>query len=182
MHQPERSPISFEVSVARLPGRGLPVAFEADARQRAALAEVHGLAAVEALRVDLVVSTWKRKGVRVEGKVTADIVQECIVTLEPVPSRLEEAISATFLPEESKLGREGIGLAGEILIDVDGPDSPETFAGDRIDVGALAEEYFGLGIDPYPRKSGVALARSEAEPRPPSGELQEKLRKLFPKG
>ena len=84
-------------------------------------------------------------------------MQSCVVTLEPVPAHIDEEIAATFLPEESKLGREGFGQGGEILIDVDGPDSPETFSGDRIDVGALAEEYFGLAIDPYPRKKGVAL-------------------------
>ena len=47
---------------------------------------------------------------------------------------------------------------GEIVLDADGPDGPETFAGDTIDVGALAEEFFALAIDPYPRKPGVDLA------------------------
>ena len=54
---------------------------------------------------------------------------------------------------------------GEILLDAEGPDSPETFSGDTIDVGALAEEFFGLAIDPYPRKQGVSLeAAGDAEP------------------
>ena len=63
-----------------------------------------------------------------------------------------------FLPEDSKLGRLGFDGGGEILLDAEGPDSPETFSGDTIDVGALAEEFFGLAIDPYPRKPGVSLA------------------------
>ena len=42
-------------------------------------------------------------------------------------------------------------------LDAEGPDSPETFSGETIDVGALAEEFFGLAIDPYPRKEGVSL-------------------------
>jgi hypothetical protein len=160
----------------------MPVVIEADERQRAALARIHGLAGVEALRADLIVSAWKRNGIRVEGRVAADIVQTCVVTLEPLPAHIDEAIAATFLPEQSRLGREGFGLGGEILIDVDGPDSPETFSGDRIDVGALAEEFFGLGIDPYPRKAGAAVAPvGEGEPQPP-GELQAKLRALFTKG
>lgn len=181
MSQPDKSPISYEVSVSRLPKKGMPVMIEADERQRARLARDHGLSGVTSLRADLLVSGWKRNGVRIAGRVVADIVQECVVTLEPVHDHIDEEIAATFLPEDSKLGREGFGLGGEILIDVDGPDSPETFSGDRIDVGALAEEYFGLAIDPYPRKAGVELQTAERDAPEATGELQTKLRALFPK-
>jgi hypothetical protein len=173
-----KSPISFEVSVRRLPKKGMPVVIEATEPQRAALASVHGLLAVERLHADLTISNWKRNGVKVDGRVVADILQACIVTLDPVANRVEEEVSAVFLPEESKLGRESFDTGGEILIDVDGPDSPETFSGDRIDVGALAEEFFGLGIDPYPRKAAAALPADAAEAD--EGALQQKLRKLFP--
>ncbi|MEQ1954806.1 DUF177 domain-containing protein [Mesorhizobium sp. CN2-181] len=181
-HPVEKSPISFEVNVARLPKRGMPVVIEATAAQREALAKIHGLVSVERLRADLVVTSWKRNGVQVRGRVEADIVQSCVVTLDPVDGKVDEEVSAVFLPEDSKLGRESFGLGGEILIDVDGPDSPETFSGDRIDVGALAEEFFGLGIDPYPRKQGLpaALPEPDAERGLEEGELQKKLRKLFP--
>jgi hypothetical protein len=182
MTQPDdRSPISFEVSVARLPKKGMPVVVEANERQRAALADIHGLVAVGALRAELTVSGWRRNGVRVEGRVVADIVQSCVVTLDPVEAHIDEAVSATYLPEDSKLGRQGFGAGGEILIDVDGPDSPETFSGDRIDVGALVEEHFGLAIDPYPRKAGAAIAPTSAGDASEAGELQAKLRSLFPK-
>lgn len=181
-HTVEKSPISFEVSVARLPKKGMPVIIEATEAQREVLAKVHGLVSVERLRADLVVTSWKRNGIEVRGRVEADIVQSCVVTLDPVEGKVDEEVSAVFLPEDSKLGRESFGLGGEIMIDVEGPDSPETFSGDRIDIGALAEEFFGLGIDPYPRKQGAlppSLELSGAE-EAEEGELQKKLRKLFP--
>jgi hypothetical protein len=178
----ETSPVSFDVHVARLPRNGMPVVFEADAHQRAELARAHGLVSVEAFRVELLVSPWRRHGVKVEGRLTATITQACIVTLEPINAAIDEAVSATYLPEDSKLGREGFGLGGEILIDVDGPDSPEIFTGDRIDVGALAEEFFGLAIDPYPRKPGAALASPDPGGEPGgSDEMRSKLAALFPK-
>ncbi len=132
---------------------------------------------------ELLVSPWKRNGVQVEGKVQADIVQECIVTLEPLPGHIAESVSSVFLPEDSKLGREGFGQGGEILIEVDGPDSPETFSGDSIDVGALAEEFFALAIDPYPRKPDAALDRIAPEPvtGPEEGQLRKKLKSLLDK-
>ena len=157
-HGRSRGPVSFPVHVARLPQKGLAVVIEADEAQRTALAAEHGVASVEAFRAELHVSPWKRNGVQVTGHVAARIVQECVVTLEPLANVVDEPIDAVFLPEDSKLGRAGFEGGGEILLDPEGPDSPETFSGDTIDVGALAEEFFGLAIDPYPRKDGVALA------------------------
>jgi Large ribosomal RNA subunit accumulation protein YceD len=151
------SPVSFLANVARLPQKGMPVVIEADARQRAKLAEEHGLVSVRRYRADLLVTAWKRNGVKVSGTVDADIVQECVITLEPLDSRICEEVSAVFLPEDSKLGRQGFHTGGEILLDAEGPDSPETFSADTIDVGALAEEFFELAIDPYPRKPGADL-------------------------
>jgi hypothetical protein len=178
-----RSPVSFVVNVARLPKSGLPVKIVADESQRVELAKAHGLLSVENYRADLVVEAWKRNGVRVSGTVQGAITQECIATLEPLQTTVKEKVSSVFLPEDSKLGRAGFEGGGEILLDFDGPDSPETFSGDTLDVGALAEEFFGLGIDPYPRKSGLPVepegeAEEIAEPRQ---DWQEKLRRLTQK-
>lgn len=162
------SPVSFLANVARLPQKGMQVVIEADAKQRARLAEQHGLTSVERYRAELLVTSWKRNGVKVSGTVEADIVQECVVTLEPIESRISEEVSAVYLPEDSKLGREGFHGGGEILIDADGPDSPETFSGDTVDVGALAEEFFELAIDPYPRKSGAGMEHIEDADLPDS--------------
>jgi hypothetical protein len=82
------------------------------------------------------------------------------------------------LPHDLKLGRLGFDGGGEIVLDAEGDDSPETFEGDSIDVGALAEE-FSLGIDPYPRKDGAMLQREEDES--PGGALGEKLASLLRK-
>jgi hypothetical protein len=179
-HADPQSPVSFRANVARLPHKGLPVVIEADAAQRAVLAEEHGLLSVEAYRAELLVVSWKRNGVKVSGRVEADITQACIVTLEPVEAHIDEPVEALLLPEDSKLGRQGFEGGGEILLDADGPDSPETFSGDTIDVGALAEQFFGLAIDPYPRKSGAALdAAGDTEPE--ENEFQQKLRSLLGK-
>lgn len=177
------NPVSFEVSITRLPQKGMPVVFEADARQRQALAEVHDLLSVERFRAELLVSPWKRNGVRVTGAVHAAITQQCVVTLEPIEATVDEEIDSIFLPADSKLGRLGFGEGGEILVDADGPDAPETFSGDTIDVGALAAEFFGLGVDPYPRKPGASLEPEgdAGMPDRPEGPLQEKLRKLTQK-
>lgn len=166
------SPVSYLANVARLPQKGMPVTIEATEEQRAKLAREHGLLAVHRFHADLLVQSWKRDGVRVSGMVEADIEQACTITLDPLPAEIREDVEAVFVPANSRLARPKVDERGEILLDVEGPDSPETFTGDVVDVGALAEEFFALGIDPYPRKKGAELPRTEegaAKPSPFAG-------------
>jgi len=175
-----KSPVSFMANVQRLPQKGMPVTIIADTEQRKALAAGHDLISVEDFRSDVTIRPWKKDGVRVSGSVKADILQTCVVTLEPLAAHIEEEISAIFVPEGSSLARDEVE-GGEMVLDAEGPDSPETFRGDTIDVGALAEEFFELGIDPYPRKAGSTIESELPVPEAePSGPLHEKLRKLYP--
>jgi hypothetical protein len=179
---PSTSPVSFAANVVRLPQKGMPVTIEADEPQRAGLAAEHHLVSVEGWKAELLVSPWKRNGVKVSGHVEADITQQCVVTLEPLHAHIAEDISAIFFPEDSKLGREGFHAPGEVHLDIEGPDGPETFSGETIDVGALAEEFFALAIDPYPRKEGALLGPAAAEAgSQEGGPLREKLKLLRPK-
>jgi hypothetical protein len=171
------SPVSFRVNVMRLPKKGMPVSVDAGPEQLAALAREHRLLEVKGFHAELVLSPWKRDGIAVSGRVEGDIVQECVVTLEPIEARVEQDVSAVFVPEGSTLDRPAEFSGGEMVLDPEGPDSPESFSGTSIDVGALAEEFFALGIDPYPRKEGVetpGTADVEENSRP-LGTLAEKL-------
>jgi len=177
----ETSPVSFLAHVARLPKNGLPVVVEATPEQLRQLAEDHAVSAVTRYRADLLVLPWKRGGVRVTGTVVADVVQECVVTLDPIEAHISEDVEGIFLPENSKLKRPDHQPSGEIVLDAEGPDSPEMFTGDTIDVGVLAEQFFGLAIDPYPRKPGAQVEAADAAADENQGGLFEKLKQLRPK-
>lgn len=172
------SPVSFPVHVARLPKNGMSVTIEADPAQREALAAAHGLVSVGDFRADLDVTAWKKGGVRVAGRVVARIVQQCVVTLDPVEETVDEAVSALFVPEGSKLALPRRSAEGEILLDAEGEDAPELFSGDTVDVGQLAEELFALGVNPYPRRAGVAVAAPGDDAPRERGPLYEKLQAL----
>jgi hypothetical protein len=178
MENKTRSPVSFVVHVARLPQKGMPVEITAGEKERAELAAAHGLVAVKHYRAELLVAPWKRNGVKVSGAVEADIVQECVVTLDPIENHVADTVEVVFLPEDSKLGRLGFDGGGEIVLDAEGPDSPETFSGDAIDVGALAEEFFGLAIDPYPRKASAEISPALDQETENESPFQQKLRLL----
>jgi uncharacterized metal-binding protein YceD (DUF177 family) len=152
------SPISRPVTVSTLPSAGFALVIDAGEKECCALAKVHDLASVERFRADLELKRWRRDGVRIRGTIAAKIVQECVVTLQPVISELDVPVDAVFLPEGSKLTRP-MDQDGALIIDPDGPDAPELFAGGEIDAGAVAEEFFELAIDPFPRVPGAELQR-----------------------
>ncbi len=156
MKKDDETPFSYLVKVGHISANPVEVTISANADERAGLAKLWSILDVKALSATFEVRRWKRDGVRLKGRVTADIVQACVVTLDPVESHIDEPVEVIFVPEGSKLARLPTATeSGEMLLDPDGPDAPEIFAGDSIDAGEVAAEHVALAIDPYPRKSDV---------------------------
>lgn len=149
---------SYQVNVGHISANPVRVTLEADEKERAAMAERWGVLRVTRVRAELELTRWKRDGVRVKGRVKADIEQNCVVTMEPVEEKIDELVEALFVPEGSKLARINTDENGEMIISAEGPDMPETFTGNTIDVGMVCEEFIVLAIDPYPRKEGAVVA------------------------
>jgi uncharacterized metal-binding protein YceD (DUF177 family) len=167
----EPAPLKLEVAVTKLPQNGLPVRFEASVEERAALAELLGILSVERLEADLTVRRWKRDGVEVVGRFEAKVTQACVVTTDPVEERIDERVEAIFVPEGSRLSRIAPQDDGELHLDPEGADIPETFTGDRIDLGAYLAEIVGLALDPYPRAEGVEFQEIDTDPEPEGGKV-----------
>lgn len=150
-----RPPFSYRVKVGQVSHNPIELRIRADALERAALAELWGIVGVEAFTAELKIRRWKKDGVKVIGSVHAEVTQACVVTLEPVPEVIDEEFEETFVPDGSALARMPANNAGEIVVDADGPDLPELFSGDEIDVGAFVAEMAAMALDPYPRKPGA---------------------------
>jgi len=149
---------SYLVKVGHVSVNPVKVHVEADERERQALARLWDVEAVNRLSADLQIARWKKDGIRIKGRVEAELVQSCVVTLEPVTSQIVQDIDQIFVPEGSKLARIVTDEAGEMVLDPEGPDLPETFSGDTIDAGMLVAEFAALAIDPYPKKPGAAFS------------------------
>jgi uncharacterized metal-binding protein YceD (DUF177 family) len=148
------------VNVARLT-KEEAMRLEADEAERAALAEALELIGLDSLTADISVRPWRGEGVRVMGTVRASLRQECVVTLEPVETTVEETFDVRLHPD--------VVESETVEVDPEAPDPPERMTSDMVDVGALALEHFVLGIDPYPRAPGVAFEQpveEDAEPSP----------------
>jgi len=57
-------------------------------------------------------------------------------------------------------------LPGPLAFSLADEDDPDPVIDGKIDLGALATEFFALGLDPYPRKPGVEFV-APAESAPP---------------
>jgi len=129
----DQSAFSYRVKVGHVSANPVQVHVEADARERAALADLWKVEAVNRLKADLQINRWKKDGIRIRGQVDGELVQACVVTLEPVVTEIRQEIDQIFVPEGSKLARIVTDEAGEMILDPDGPDLPETFVGDTIE-------------------------------------------------
>lgn len=165
------TPLSLVVHVARLPQAGMPIAFEATAAEREGVADRLGILSVDALKAELLVRRWKRDGIAVEGRITGALDQACVVTLDPVREEVDERVDLIFVPETSKLARIQPEGDGELHLDPEGADIPETFRGDTIDLGPFIEELVGLSLDPYPRAPGVEFSELDTDPDPAGGKV-----------
>lgn len=145
------------VAAADIPESGLHVSIAADAQTRAALAARAGLRELPRLTAEFDVSHHGQQGLRVVGRVMATVGQNCVVTLDPIDSEIDEPIDIVFLPPgAATAGGAGLDSADEV-------DGPETLVDGIADLGVLATEFLMLGIDPYPRKPDAVFDSPAAE-------------------
>jgi uncharacterized metal-binding protein YceD (DUF177 family) len=140
---------SAPVLVDDIPDTGLHLELEAPASARDEIARVAGLRALPRFSAvfDLV---RQGDGVQVMGKVSAQVGQNCVVTLEPIESDVDEQVDLMFAPAVAAGGK----AKGE---------PPEPLVGGAVDLAAVATEFLLLGVDPYPRKAGAEFAPPKVE-------------------
>ena len=125
---------------------------KANEAECAALARRLGLPAIDGLSAELELRKSKDgKQVSVDGRMTANVTQECVVSLDPFDVELAEPIEERFaeidenepeLPVEDDLGE-----------DEEAYDEP--IVENRIDLGEMLAQCLSLALDPYPRQPGV---------------------------
>ncbi len=142
--------LSRPVEVGAIGSVGIERRITATEAERVALAQAYGLREVRSLTADLTATPAAGGMIVVEGRIVADIVQSCVVSLAPVAQAIDEPIAIRY-------AREGAAAlppqkpGAEVLIDLGAEDPPDPLPGSTLDLGGIAEEYFVLAIDPYPR-------------------------------
>jgi uncharacterized metal-binding protein YceD (DUF177 family) len=137
-----------------MPVTGRDVIVRPDADERVAIAAALGISEVRALEVALHAVKF-RGGIRVTGRLTGEIAQPSVVTLDPVTQAVAEPIDRIFLPGGEKQFAAAAGA--EIFVDLEGDELPDHFDGPEADLSDLIVETLALGIDLYPRGENEAL-------------------------
>lgn len=145
---------SRPLAIDKIPANGFEQTLEAKDKERLSLAERFGLIELPSLTAELKVHpAGLDQTVLVTGSLKADVIQQCVVTLEPLPAHVESFIDVTFMPEAEIGG--GAGPA-----DADSEDI-EVIVDGAIDLGELVAQQLGIALDPYPRKPGAAYVEAE---------------------
>jgi len=173
--RPEKARLSWHLSwrvpvaIAEVPEAGRHVHLDAPEAARHEIATLAGLRTLDSLAADFDV-THRGDGLRVRGVVRARVGQTCVVTLEPLDNTVEETVDVSFSPCASETDGDKVDL------DPSAPEPVEPMRGGALDLAPLAVEFMLLGLDPYPRKPGVAFEpvavgddTEEAPPHPFAG-------------
>jgi uncharacterized metal-binding protein YceD (DUF177 family) len=145
-------PLTRPIDIIHMPAKGTEVHVHATAEECAALARDFKIPAIRALSGDFIIDKTA-KGIRVRGRVKADITQTCVATLEDFDSTVDEEVEVDFAQPE--------GMPAAPPTDEYDFEPPDEIVNGKIDLGALTAEFLALGLDPYPRKPGVAFEQGE---------------------
>ena len=147
------APLQHLFDLGDLSQAGSEIVVEAGAEALAGLAGWLGVDKVRRLRALVNLKRLGSNRFAFAADLEADVVQACVVTLEPVESHIARPVVrelhlAPKMPDE----------AGELTLSAGDDDAPETITSLDYDLAVPLLEDLVLAIDPYPRKEGAAFA------------------------
>lgn len=135
----------------------------ADDAERAALARRFGLVEIQRLSA-AVTLVWVRgrRVLRLTAEIEGEVVQNCVVTLDPVHERIAERVEIHFERPARDAAAKG-GIVDEFEL-----GEAEPLTGDALDIGEIVAGEFVLCVNPYPRKPDASIGTVGTESHAPS--------------
>ena len=108
--------------------------------------------------------------VHIKGNVQAILQQACVVTLDPIETKVNESFEAWFADAEQAVALAKVKHDKQVKANGETPileeyEDPEPIVEGRIDLGELVTQYLVLGINPYPHAEGVHYEYGDDEPQ-----------------
>lgn len=144
----KESPLSDIVRLHQI-GAGLERTLAPDAEGRRRIARELDLAALDAFEAQLTLAPHGT-GWRLTGRIRADAVQSCGLTLEPLPVAIDRTFALDLV--------EGVEDAPEVEVSME-DEAPDVIENGKIDLGQYALEQLALSLDPFPRKPGAEFVQ-----------------------
>ncbi len=131
--------------------KATPFHWQPGPEERRALAEVFGLQAIDRLDFRGEIRPEGREDFRLEGELVADVVQSCVISLAPVPARIEEPVLRRYVAHYDPPEGDEVEMPED--------DSLEPLPG-TLDLPEVAAEALTLALPPYPRAEGANLGEA----------------------
>lgn len=114
------------------------------------LAQRFGLIKVEKFTADIDISILPSFSVvSVEGKFSAVVVQECVISLQKFSANIMGSYNCKYSSDNDTTCHENLD------IDVMAEDPPEPIVDGKFDIGIILTEQFGLELNPFPRNPEI---------------------------
>ncbi|HEX4894144.1 MAG TPA: DUF177 domain-containing protein [Hyphomicrobiaceae bacterium] len=144
--------LEWTESVAEIPSNGLEKKRSATAEECASIAAALGLVSCEGVAARYRITPRAGGRYALDGTIDADVTQECVVTLEPLPAHLTIPLSVEFVPEAGRTDE-----SASDLIDPFATVDVEPIVQGRMEIGRVVVEEVASNLDPYPRRPESAF-------------------------
>ncbi len=160
-------PLSHGYNLARLGNAGDQVEFCATEAERAAIARWSGIVSLASFEAQVDIAKLAPNRFGLSFRLTADVTQACVVTLEPVKSRMERRFERELQFHGPARHRQPAADSGQELVLDNEEEGPEEIDSLHYDLAGPVLEEFVLSLEPYPRCPGVEFSPKTRTQDPP---------------
>jgi uncharacterized metal-binding protein YceD (DUF177 family) len=144
--------LSVLITISQIQNIFFKTDIKATKEQRIKLAKRFGLIELKFFNASLKATLLATEPiVLVEGSFEAKVIQQCVVTLDPVQGEVKGIFSCKYS------GSPEIENTGPIDFDLMTEEPPELIIDGQFDVGIILTEQFGLELNSFPRSLGVSF-------------------------
>jgi len=155
------APYSVAFDLGLVPERGKELVLTPSETERRAIAQWLEIEALDSLKASVTIQRLGENHYSYAAKFEADVVQACVVTLEPVRAHVSGDYRRELrVKPRVPSARRKKPTPEPQAIDVslgDDDEGPELIDGPIIDLAAPLLEEVSLALDPYPRAPGVVF-------------------------
>jgi len=152
----------YPFHVENIPPSGKTVKMKAEDQYLKAIAERLDVLCVNYVEAELNLSLQNAGHILyITGNFKSEVVQECVVTLKPITSIVEDSFEAWYADHEkavsfnrAKHQLKALEEGDDVQI-LEEEDDPEPLIDGQVDLGEVVIQFLSLAVNPYPRDESV---------------------------
>lgn len=147
---------NYPISISKLPSPSDVLQLPFDKMILSTLADECGVISLNNFHTKFRLKRYRKHGVTIYGEFSVEVEQECVVTLDPIFSKINESFERQFLPQKDSEYKMPEIIDGEMVLDPEADDIPDIIEGHEINLWDVLSEALILVIDPFPRSQGIS--------------------------